>query len=121
MDRVVEAAQLAAIHDEIWAMPMRYETLVGDMGSSLSGGQKARVMVARALYRKPRVLLVDEGSAHLDLTTERILNDGLAGLGITRVIVAHRPETVRLADRVFNLEDGVLSAGFAFEPAETRA
>lgn len=114
MDRVIEAAKLAAIHEEIWEMPMRYETLVGDMGSSLSGGQKARVLIARALYRKPRVLLVDEGSAHLDLATERTLNDGLERLGITRVVVAHRPETVKLADRVFNLENGVLSAGFAF-------
>lgn len=88
---------------------MRYETLVDDMGSSLSGGQKARVLTARALYRNPRVLWIDEGSAHLDLATEKTLNDSIRSLGITRVIEAHRPETVRLADRVFVLDAGVLT------------
>lgn len=109
MERIVECARLAAIHEEINAMPMGYETLVGDMGTTLSGGQKQRVMLARALYRKPRILFMDEGTAHLDTETERHVNKAIAGLGITRIIIAHRPETVRSADRALAFQNGVLT------------
>jgi ATP-binding cassette subfamily B protein RaxB len=108
MDRVVRCAQAAQIHDEITAMPMAYETLVGDMGSSLSGGQKQRVMIARALYRQPRILILDEGTSHLDVINERAINDALANLNITRIVVAHRPETIRAADRRIVLQNGLL-------------
>ncbi|MBL7372922.1 ATP-binding cassette domain-containing protein, partial [Escherichia coli] len=70
MARVEEAARLACIHDDIDRMPLRYDTLVGDMGSVLSGGQKQRVLLARALYGRPRMLFIDEGTAHLDPETE---------------------------------------------------
>jgi len=90
------------------AMPMNYESLVGDMGAALSGGQKQRVMLARALYRQPKILFMDEGTAHLDVTTERMVSQSIASLGITRVIVAHRPETIRMADRVLEMQDGRL-------------
>ena len=85
-------------------MPMTYNSLIGDMGSSLSGGQKQRVLLARALYRRPKILFLDEGTAHLDVEMERRINDTLRQLEITRVAVAHRPETIRAADRVFSLE-----------------
>ena len=108
MQRVIEAAQTAQIHDEIMAMPMKYESLVGDMGAALSGGQKQRIMLARALYRQPKILFMDEGTAHLDVTTERKVSQSIAGLGITRVIVAHRPETIRSADRAVKILDGII-------------
>ena len=98
--RVQAAAQLAAIHNEILRMPMGYETLVGDMGSSLSGGQVQRIVLARALYRNPRVLLLDEATSHLDEENERAINDAIRQLPITRVIVAHRRSTLEMADRV---------------------
>ena len=85
-------------------MPMTYNSLIGDMGSSLSGGQKQRVLLARALYRRPQILFLDEGTAHLDVEMERRINDTLRQLKITRVAVAHRPDTIRAADRVFSLE-----------------
>jgi ATP-binding cassette subfamily B protein RaxB len=110
MERVVEVAKVAAIHDEINAMPMRYETLVGDMGSTLSGGQKQRVLLARALYRRPRVLFIDEGTSHLDGERERQITAAIAAMGITRISVAHRQETVVSADRVLELREGRLFA-----------
>lgn len=104
MERVKEAARLACIHDEIMAMPMGFESLIGNMGSTLSGGQKQRVLLARALYNQPRILFMDEGTAHLDLRTEAAVNASISGLGITRVIIAHRPETIGMADRVILLD-----------------
>ncbi|HEX2220836.1 MAG TPA: peptidase domain-containing ABC transporter [Gemmatimonadales bacterium] len=104
LEWMMRCAEMAGIHDEIMAMPMAYNTLVGDMGSSLSGGQKQRVLLARALYRRPRILFLDEGTAHLDVDTERHINEGLKRLAITRVSVAHRPETMRAADRVVLIE-----------------
>lgn len=108
MARVMAAAQAAMIHDEIAAMPMKYESFVGDMGAALSGGQRQRIMLARALYRQPKILFMDEGTAHLDVTTERQVNRSISALGITRVIVAHRPETIRMANRVLEIGDGVM-------------
>jgi ATP-binding cassette subfamily B protein RaxB len=108
LNRVKEVAQLACIDDEIMSMTMGYESLVGDMGSSLSGGQKQRILLARALYNRPKVLFMDEGTAHLDLRTEAEVNASIAELGITRLIIAHRPETIRMADRVMLMSKGVL-------------
>ena len=110
MERVVRAAALACIHREIVAKPMGYETLVGDMGSALSGGEKQRVLLARALYRGPKILFMDEGTSSLDVVTERDVNASIKSLGITRIIVAHRPETIRTADRVAALVDGRLAS-----------
>lgn len=109
MNRVAESAAAAAIHDDIMAMPMQYETLVGDMGSTLSGGQKQRVLLARALYKRPKMLVMDEGTAHLDAAHERLVNTAITNMGITRVIVAHRRETIDIAERVYVMRDGTLS------------
>jgi ATP-binding cassette subfamily B protein RaxB len=104
--RVETCARMAAIHDEILAMPMGYETLVGDMGSSLSGGQKQRIVLARAIYRRPSVLLLDEATSHLDSANEQAINDAVSRLPMTRIVIAHRETTLAMADRVLVFDAG---------------
>ncbi len=101
-----QCARVAAVHDEIESMPMGYDTLIGDMGTALSGGQKQRVLLARALYKRPRILLLDEATSSLDVERERQVNQAVRQLAITRIIVAHRPETIASASRVIALVDG---------------
>jgi len=101
--RIESCAKLAAIHDDILAMPMGYRSLIGDMGTVLSGGQHQRVLLARALYRQPKILFLDETTSHLDLKCEAAINEAIRHLKRTRIIVAHRPETLRYADRVLTL------------------
>lgn len=103
MRRVVECAQMAAVHLDIEQMPMGYNSLIGDMGSALSGGQKQRILLARALYRKPRILFMDEATSHLDTKTESFVSKAMQQLHITRVVIAHRPETIASVDRVIKL------------------
>lgn len=102
--RIEECAQLAALHDELAAMPMGYNTLIGDMGTVLSGGQKQRLLIARALYRQPILLLLDEATSHLDMDNEKRVSAAIRALRVTRIIVAHRPETIQSADRVIYLD-----------------
>ncbi len=102
-ERVRECARLARIHDDIEAMPMQYNTIVGSMGIALSGGQKQRLILARALYRRPQALFLDEAFDQLDLAREREITEGLKHLGMGLVIVSHRPETVRAVDRLVAL------------------
>ena len=101
MKRVIRAARLAYVHDDIEAMPMRYDTLTGDMGSTLSGGQQQRVLLARALYAEPAILFIDEGTAHLDSVSEREVMKAIAAMPITRIISAHRPAAIGAASKVF--------------------
>ncbi len=108
MQWVIECAQLAGIHQDIAAMPMGYNSLVGDMGSSLSGGQKQRILLARALYRKPKILLMDEATSHLDVQLEHYVNQAIKQLNMTRIIIAHRPETIVNAERILELNQGQL-------------
>ena len=110
-------ATLARIHNEILLMPMTYNTLIGDMGSSLSGGQKQRVLLARALYRQPRILFLDEGTAHLDVENERHINESLRDLSMTRISVAHRPGMSSGADRIVRIDQG-LSIQLGSRPAD---
>lgn len=107
--RIESVAQIAAIHEDIVRLPMGYQTLVGDMGSSLSGGQKQRLMLARALYKQPRVLALDEATSHLDVGTEQRVAQALAEMRTTRIVIAHRPETIARAERVVVMAGGVVS------------
>jgi ATP-binding cassette, subfamily B, bacterial CvaB/MchF/RaxB len=108
MTRVIESANAASVHDEIVAMPMGYMSLVGDMGSTLSGGQRQRVLLARALYVRPKILFLDEGTANLDPRAEVHVAELVEAMPITRVVVAHRPELIARAHRVFELRGGRL-------------
>ncbi|MDE2396144.1 MAG: peptidase domain-containing ABC transporter [Burkholderiales bacterium] len=103
---IEQCARVAAVHDEIEEMPMGYHTLIGEMGAALSGGQKQRILLARALYKRPKILLLDEATSSLDVERERIVNQAVRQLALTRVIVAHRPETIASAGRVIALQDG---------------
>jgi ATP-binding cassette subfamily B protein RaxB len=103
---IERVARLAAIHEEIVAMPMGYNTLIGDMGTALSGGQRQRILLARALYKEPRILFLDEATSALDVARERAVNDAVRSLNLTRVIIAHRPETIASAQRVIVLQAG---------------
>lgn len=104
VERIYQVAALAHIHEEIRKFPMGYETLVGDMGSMLSGGQKQRILLARALYKQPKILFLDEATSHLDAENEKKINQSLKSLDITQVVIAHRQETIQMADRIIDLD-----------------
>jgi ATP-binding cassette subfamily B protein RaxB len=110
-ERVTEVSKLTQIYDEIQQMPMGFNTLIGSLGTGLSGGQLQRIILARALYRRPSVLLLDEATSSLDVENERQISFALRGLGITQVIIAHRPETIAQADRVIDIR--TIKGGFA--------
>lgn len=104
--QITASARLAAIDDDIRRMPMGYHTLIGDLGTGLSGGQKQRILLARALYRNPKILVLDEATSHLDVRNEKVVSEAIAKIELTRFVVAHRPETITMADRVVVLSDG---------------
>ena len=104
--RIEECARMAQVHEEIAALPMGYNTLVGDMGTVLSGGQKQRLFLARALYKRPRILILDEATSHLDVEKEQAVNQAIQSLNLTRILIAHRPETILSAERVVALGGG---------------
>ena len=108
MERLEICARAACIHQDILKNPMGYNSLVGDMGTTLSGGQKQRLMIARALYRKPRILFLDEGTANLDMATEHRIANVISRLPVTRIVIAHRPALIDIADRVLEMRDGTL-------------
>ena len=107
-EHMQRCAEIACVHDDIVRMPMAYDSLIGDMGSSLSGGQRQRILLARALYRRPRLLFMDEGTSHLDTEIEARVNAAIRGLGLTRIIIAHRPETIASAARQITIMNGRL-------------
>lgn len=118
-DRAEYCAQLAELHNDIEALPMGYQTLIGEMGGTLSGGQKQRLLLARALYKRPKLLLLDEATSHLDTGNEGRINQTIRTLGIPVLLIAHRPETIASADRVVELAQGRIVGEFkrSREPA----
>jgi ATP-binding cassette subfamily B protein RaxB len=121
---IERCARMAAVHDDIAAMPMGYNTLIGDMGAALSGGQKQRILLARALYKQPRILFLDEATSALDVQKERAVNEAVRSLRLTRIIIAHRPETIASAERVIVLSGGRVAQDLrrvAGEMAERRS
>jgi ATP-binding cassette subfamily B protein len=107
-NRLIEAARLAQIHDDIMEMPLGYDTLLGDGGFSVSGGQYQRLALARALVHRPAILLLDEATSSLDTATERRIQDHLAALRCTRIVIAHRLSTVRAADVILVMDQGAV-------------
>lgn len=108
-ERMIQCARLALIDIDVMAMPMGYQTLIGETGGGLSGGQKQRILLARALYKKPGFLLLDEATSHLDVESEIQISQTLRQLGLPVLLIAHRPETIASADRVLYLADGYLT------------
>ncbi|MDG2393247.1 MAG: ATP-binding cassette domain-containing protein, partial [Thalassotalea sp.] len=106
--KIEQCANFAAIHQDIKKMTMGYNSLVGDMGSNLSGGQVQRLLIARALYKSPSVLFLDEATSHLDKENEAKISEQIQHLPMTRIIIAHRQETINMADHVYSLRNGTL-------------
>jgi len=106
--KIEQCAYLAAIHDDLNKMTMGYNSLVGDMGSNLSGGQIQRLLLARALYQSPCVLFMDEATSHLDKENEAKISEKIQHLPMTRIMIAHRQETINMAEQVYLLNNGVL-------------
>jgi ABC-type bacteriocin/lantibiotic exporter with double-glycine peptidase domain len=104
----MEAARQAAIHDEIMQMPMGYETWLAEGGTGLSGGQRQRLSIARALAHQPAMLVLDEATSHLDVVTERLVDQHLSALACTRIVIAHRLSTIRNADLILVLDEGAI-------------
>ena len=106
--KIEQCAHLASIHDDINKMTMGYNSLVGDMGSNLSGGQIQRLLLARALYQSPCVLFMDEATSHLDKDNEAKISEQMQDLPMTRIMIAHRQETINMAEQVYHLDNGTL-------------
>ncbi|WP_309252058.1 peptidase domain-containing ABC transporter [Photobacterium damselae] len=102
-DLMIESAIMSNIHNFIISLPMGYETLIGELGEGLSGGQKQRIFIARALYKRPKILFMDEATSALDINNEKYINESIKNSNITRIIIAHRESTIRSADRIITI------------------
>ncbi|GAA4071918.1 peptidase domain-containing ABC transporter [Nonomuraea soli] len=107
---LVWSARIAGLHDDVLAMPMGYGTLVGEAGAALSAGQRQRVALARALIHRPRLLILDEATSHLDPDTERRVDAELSRLEVTRIVVSHRLSAIRDAHQILVLDQGRVCA-----------
>ncbi len=108
MEEVVRCAQMAQLHDFVNTLPLRYETHLDENGSNLSGGQRQRIAIARAMLKKPDILILDEATSNLDAVTEKAIQETVNAYseGMTTIIIAHRLSTIRQCDRIFVMERG---------------
>lgn len=106
--KVIDAARKSGILEDILSSPMGFETVISESGNNFSGGQRQRLLVARALYQEPSVIVFDEATSHLDFFTERHIENTLKELNITQIIIAHRLRTIQNADKIIYLEDGCI-------------
>ena len=115
LDDAWEAAETAGIADEIRAMPMGMHTLISEGQGGISGGQKQRLMIARAVAPKPKILMFDEATSALDNKTQRQVSEALDGMGCTRIVIAHRLSTIRHCDRILVLDGGKIAEEGTYE------
>ncbi len=120
LEQAWEATRLAGLDEDVKAMPMGMNTVVAEGVNTLSGGQRQRIMIARAIARRPRILLFDEATSALDNRSQAVVSDALGNLNVTRIVIAHRLSTVRRADRIIVLVDGkVVQTGSYAELSNT--
>ena len=115
LDEAWEAAELAGIAEDIRAMPMGMQTLISEGQGGISGGQKQRLMIARAVAPKPKILMFDEATSALDNLTQKKVSDALDGLKCTRIVIAHRLSTIRHCDRILVLDQGRIAEDGTYE------
>jgi ATP-binding cassette subfamily B protein len=121
MEEVIRCAKMAQIHEFVNTLPLRYETHLDENGSNLSGGQRQRIAIARAMLKKPDILILDEATSNLDAVTEKAIQETLDSYsaGTTTIIIAHRLSTIRRCDRIFVMEKGrIIESGIHDELME---
>jgi ATP-binding cassette subfamily C protein len=115
LDDAMQAARMAGMEEDLKAMPMGLHTMVAEGASTFSGGQRQRLMIARALVKKPRLLIFDEATSALDNRTQALVSQSIQALNATRIVIAHRLSTIRHADRIVVLENGGISECGTYE------
>ncbi len=103
---IEEAAKYASLHEDIMKMPMKYNTLIGENGQTLSGGQRQRLAIARAIIRKPSLVILDEATSNLDTVTEQMIDEYFSNSNITRVVIAHRLSSIQNSDQIIVIDNG---------------
>jgi len=106
LPEIIKAAKKARAHQFINNLPLRYDTLLGERGANLSGGQRQRIAIARAILKKPELIILDEATSNLDRKTENVIHETLLRQPVTTIIIAHRLTTIKLCDQIVLMENG---------------